>query len=138
MDFHTSAFRALPLTCTIDGLAHLVSDDAAAAGVAAGRGTYAAVCGHMVHAAALVSSAGRPCRLCSLHFDAHQAAVDAGPGARRAHRRRQGGRTRLQRLLGQLRTLVPSESSRRPSDALGLSMETSGTSHQLECRKTML
>ncbi len=59
------AFYTSSLTCTVDGLAHLVSDDAAAEGVLARRGTYAALCGHMVHVAALVSSTGRPCQLCN-------------------------------------------------------------------------
>ncbi len=59
------AFYTSSLTCTVDGLAHLVSDDAAAEGVLARRGTYAALCGHTVRVAALVSSNGRPCQLCN-------------------------------------------------------------------------
>lgn len=78
------------LTCTVDGLAHLVSDDAAAAGIVAGRGIYMALCGHTVHAAAMVSAIGRPCPRCALH-----AQVLLEP------RNRVGGRrTRLRRLLG--------------------------------------
>lgn len=141
VDVRGPVFRTSPLTCTIDGLAHLVSDDAAAAGVAARRGTYAAVCGHTVHAAALVCSAGRPCPRCAVHFDAYCAAADAGPGARRTQRRRQGGRqggrTRLQRLLGQLRTLGPSESPRPSLGASRFSTRTEGTSDRLE-RRTII
>lgn len=80
------------LTCTIDGLAHLVSDDAAAAGIAAGRGIYTALCGHPVHAAAMVSATGRPCPRCALHTEA----IGEPVGRRRGG----GGRTRLRRLLG--------------------------------------
>ncbi|MGH3937672.1 MAG: hypothetical protein ACRDTG_03410 [Pseudonocardiaceae bacterium] len=78
------------LTCTVDGLAHLVSDDAAAAGIAAGRGTYIALCGHTVHAAAMVSAIGRACPRCALHVEA----IPEPP------RRGNSGRARLRRLFG--------------------------------------
>lgn len=78
------------LTCTVDGLAHLVSDDAATAGIVARRGIYMALCGHTVHAAAMVSAIGRPCPRCALHVEALMA-----PQPRRV-----GGRARLRRLFG--------------------------------------
>lgn len=82
------AFHASSLTCTVDGLAHLVSDEAAAAGVVARRGTYIALCGHTVHAAALASSLGRPCPLCD-----QQAQVGSeSDKARSEPRRRRRGR----------------------------------------------
>lgn len=74
------------LTCTVDGLAHLVSDDAAAEGVIARRGTYAALCGHMVHVAALVSSTGRPCQLCNQQVQSGGAAARVEPQRRRLGR----------------------------------------------------
>lgn len=80
------AFHASSLTCVVDGLAHLVSDEAAAAGVVARQGTYAALCGHTVHAAAMVSSLGRPCQLCDLH------AQSGGDPAGAERRRRRHGR----------------------------------------------
>lgn len=83
--------RALSLTCTVDGLAHLVSDAAATAGVAARKGTYAALCGHTVHAAAMVCSAGQPCPRCALHV------TPLGAGE---PRRRRARPFRLRRLLG--------------------------------------
>lgn len=86
MESYTSS-----LTCTVDGLAHLVSDDAAAAGIAAGRGIYMALCGHTVHAAAMVSAIGRECPRCVLHVEA----------VREPARRAGGGRARLRRLFGQ-------------------------------------
>lgn len=81
------AFHASSLTCTLDGLAHLVSDEAAAAGIVARQGTYTALCGHTVHAAALASSLGRPCPLC-----AQQAQLGAGPAGAEPRRRRRGRR----------------------------------------------
>jgi hypothetical protein len=88
-------FPALSLTCTADGLAHLVSDDAAAAGIAAGRGTYGALCGHTIRVAALVSATGRPCARCALLVEMleRQATLPS------RHRRRRGGAW-LRRLLG--------------------------------------
>lgn len=80
------AFHASSLTCVVDGLAHLVSDEAAAAGVVARQGTYTALCGHTVHAAAMASSLGRPCQLCD-----HRAQSGDDP-ARDAPRRGRRGR----------------------------------------------
>ena len=46
------------MTCAADGLAHLVTDDAHAAGLAAGAGRYPALCGHQVAAAPLICPPG--------------------------------------------------------------------------------
>lgn len=135
MDVHEPVFRSSPLTCTIDGLAHLVSDDAAAAGVAAGRGTYGALCGHTVHAAALVSSAGRPCPRCAAHFETLHATVEVA--TRRTRRIRRSGGTRLQRLLAQIRTVAPSGSPRPLLGVFGFSIQAAGTGKRLERRKTV-
>jgi len=56
-----SAWTGPSLTCTADGLDHLVSADAAAHGIAARQGTYTAICGHLVYVAPLVSSPGPLC-----------------------------------------------------------------------------
>ena len=80
------ALHASSLTCVVDGLAHLVSDEAAAAGVVARQGTYTALCGHTVHAAAMASSLGRPCQLCDHRA---QSSVDL---AKDEPRRRRHGR----------------------------------------------
>ncbi|MFN2496393.1 MAG: hypothetical protein ABR608_10880 [Pseudonocardiaceae bacterium] len=127
MRFDMSGFHALPLTCTIDGLAHLVSDDAAAAGVAAGRGTYMALCGHTVHAAALVSSAGRPCARCGLRFDALRAEAGVEASNRRARRRGGGGgRSWRGRLLGHHPSLARPDSARLEAGVTALSTATGG------------
>jgi hypothetical protein len=68
----------MALTCTLDGLAHVVSDDAAVAGIIAGRGVYTALCGHGVHAAAMICSAGHPCPHCTQQV---QEKLDATVGA---------------------------------------------------------
>lgn len=60
-----SAYAASSFTCTVDGLDHLVSDDAAARGIAARQGTYTAMCGHVVYVAALVTCAGPLCPRCA-------------------------------------------------------------------------
>lgn len=64
MHFVESTHSYLSFTCTIDRLNHFVSDNAAAIGLTAGRGTYSALCGHLVYAAALASSSGPPCPGC--------------------------------------------------------------------------
>jgi hypothetical protein len=96
------AFHASSVTCTVDGLAHLVSDDAAVAGIAAGRGVYAALCGHLVHAAAMVSSLGRPCPRCAASFTvtARHAELSVRSATGEPRRRIRSGRKRLRRLLG--------------------------------------
>jgi hypothetical protein len=52
-------------TCSVDGLDHTVSDDAVASGLAARRGIYTALCGHLVHVTALASAAGPSCQRCA-------------------------------------------------------------------------
>lgn len=52
------------LTSTADGRDHLISEQATAAGLAAGRGEYVALCGHLVMAAPLVVPPGPTCVDC--------------------------------------------------------------------------
>lgn len=51
-----------PITCCVDGQAHDVTDEDAAAGHRTGE--YRAVCGYRVVAAALAAPVGRPCARC--------------------------------------------------------------------------
>ena len=81
----SSGTRVLPMTCTVDGFAHLVSDDALAAGLTTASGLYAAQCGHQVAAAPLISPPGPPCPRCTLA---------AAPGPAGASRHRRSGRWR--------------------------------------------
>lgn len=62
-----------PVTCTVDGLAHLVTD----AALAAHRGTYIAICGHSVVAAPMVCPVGRSCERCAAQIEAAQRSVSA-------------------------------------------------------------
>jgi hypothetical protein len=91
----SSDIRTAPLTCAVDGLAHAVSDEAAAAGIASRTGTYSALCGHMVHAAALICATGRPCPRCALQVQTRRTASvpQDTRGTRTWHER-------LRRLLG--------------------------------------
>ncbi|MDP8931016.1 MAG: hypothetical protein M3O70_21195 [Actinomycetota bacterium] len=79
----------LPVTCTIDGLAHLVTDAAMAIALAAQQGRYPAICGHSVHAAPMACPIGQPCQRCAAHIEPPQRPVSArrrhqpGPGRRR-------------------------------------------------------
>jgi hypothetical protein len=92
-----SASAASSFTCTVDGLDHLVSDDAAVRGIAARQGTYTAMCGHVVYVAALVSCAGPLCPRCA------QLAHEVQPPASVPLDRDSGrGRARLARLIGLL------------------------------------
>ena len=84
-------------TCTVDGLDHLVSDDAAARGIAARQGTYTAMCGHVVYVAALVTSAGPLCPRCAQLAQEVQLPVSV-PLSRDSGR----GRARLTRLFSLL------------------------------------
>lgn len=106
MGFHVSS-----VTCTVDGLAHLVSDDAAEAGIVTRRGTYGALCGHIVRSVAMVSVAGQPCRRCSLRFDTLRVVVSGQLATRRPSRGRHARRNRLQRLLDHHLTWAPSQLS---------------------------
>ena len=90
-----SAWTGPSLTCTADGLDHLVSADAAAHGIAARQGTYTAICGHLVYVAALVSSPGPLCSRCAQSVTQVETAVTGQPG-----RRGQRGRAGLRRLFG--------------------------------------
>jgi hypothetical protein len=89
-----SKLRTSSFTCTVDGLDHAVSDNAAASGLAARQGLYTALCGHLVHAGALASSAGPSCPRCA-QLVTEVTAPTTGPYRHRHHRRR----TWLPRLL---------------------------------------
>ena len=94
-DGSTSGASSFTCTCTMDGIDHLVSDDAATLGIAARRGTYTAMCGHLVYVAALTSSAGPLCSRC-VHLT-HQVQAPVAI----SHRRNDGrSRARLGQLLG--------------------------------------
>jgi hypothetical protein len=90
-----SAWTGPSLTCTADGLDHLVSADAAAQGIAARQGTYTAMCGHLVYVAALVSSPGPLCSRCAQSVTQVETPI-TGPPGRRGQRERAG----LRRLFG--------------------------------------
>jgi hypothetical protein len=87
--FHTS-----PMTCVIDGQAHLVDEDEAVAGIAAGRGTYLALCGHLVHVAALVTSPGRPCPRCAFRLATRDTEAGGAAEPRPQHRKRRAKKRR--------------------------------------------
>ncbi len=63
------ASRCSPLTvsvaCRADGQVHEVTDEAIAAGGAASRWYWQALCGHMVCPAPLVTPGGGACRRCA-------------------------------------------------------------------------
>jgi hypothetical protein len=94
----SGGWRVAPLTCAVDGLAHVVSDEAAAAGIADRSGTYTALCGHRVHAAALICASGKPCPQCAQQVEASLASVPRQATVRR------GWQVRLRRLLGRAST----------------------------------
>jgi hypothetical protein len=82
----------LSFTCTVDTLNHFVSDDAAALGLTAGRGTYRALCGHLVYAAALASSSGPLCPGCIQTVLTVAPPVTINHGRHRDHRHPRLGR----------------------------------------------
>jgi hypothetical protein len=90
-----SARGTSSFTCTLDGLDHLVSEDNATLGIMARQGTYTAICGHLVYAAALASRAGPLCSRCAQTAQEIQASVTVPPDRHGAR-----GRARLGRLLG--------------------------------------
>lgn len=71
----------LPITCSLDGQAHDITDDNLTAGQHTGQ--YQAVCGHLVLAAALAAPIGRPCPACT----AVSVTATTGPAHRSRHRR---------------------------------------------------
>jgi hypothetical protein len=87
----------LSFTCTVDKLNHFVSDDAAVLGLAAGRGTYGALCGHLIYTAALASSSGSLCPGCI------QTVLNIAPPVTIKHGRQRNHRhSRLGRLFSRL------------------------------------
>lgn len=95
--------RTAPFTCAVDGLAHVVSDEAAAAGIASRSGTYIALCGHTVHATALVCDTGRPCPRCTLQLESRTTGITQQARSMR-------WQLRLRRLLGRGSASMPGNS----------------------------
>ncbi|MBV9058088.1 MAG: hypothetical protein JOZ09_02875 [Pseudonocardiales bacterium] len=93
-----SQLRTSSFTCTVDGLDHAVSAEAAASGLAARQGIYTAVCGHQVHVTALASTAGPSCPRCAQLLN-HIRPPTANPPHHR-HRHRRTWLRRLLRALG--------------------------------------
>lgn len=56
--------RLFPYTDQLDGLAHLVTDDAVAAGIASRKGIYQACCGYVVTVTSLTAPDGATCARC--------------------------------------------------------------------------
>jgi hypothetical protein len=79
---HGITTRPATVTSTVDGRDHLISAHATAAGLAAGRGEYVALCGRAVVAAPLVVPPGPTC------FDCETALHRITTGTTTAHRRR--------------------------------------------------
>jgi len=75
--------RSTTMTCALDGRDHLISDQATQAGLAAGRGHYLAICGHLTVAAALAVPAGPTCWDCETAL--HRITTTASPTS--PHRR---------------------------------------------------
>ncbi|MGH3931370.1 MAG: hypothetical protein ACRDTF_15530 [Pseudonocardiaceae bacterium] len=69
------------MTSTGDGRDHLISEHAMTAGLAAGRGQYVALCGHLAMAAPLVIPPGPTCLDCQTAL--HRTTISAP-----THRRR--------------------------------------------------
>jgi hypothetical protein len=86
--------RKSSLTCTVDGLAYLVSDDAADAGILTGHGACIALCGHTVRIAPMVCPAGRSCPQCARLWTVLHA--EQGYRGSPSYRRRSVPRTWLQ------------------------------------------
>ena len=82
----TERLSCSPLTCQLDGLAHLVTDEAAHAGRLA-RGTYRAVCGALVRATPMVVPAGPPCLVCEMLRSTRTSLRGGLDMPRRRHRR---------------------------------------------------
>ena len=61
---HGLTSRSITVTSTADGRDHLISEQAPAAGLAPGHGSYLALCGHLVIAAPLAAPPGPTCRAC--------------------------------------------------------------------------
>lgn len=59
-----SGVRPIWMTSTMDGAEHAIMDEQMTAGLAAGRGVYAALCGAQVIAASLAAPPGRRCARC--------------------------------------------------------------------------
>jgi hypothetical protein len=61
---HGFTSRPITVTSTADGRDHLINEQTTATGVAHGRGTYLAICGHLVIATPLAAPPGPTCWDC--------------------------------------------------------------------------
>jgi hypothetical protein len=95
----TRETNTIPITCSLDGRAHNVTDGSLVAGQRTGH--YQALCGHRVSAAALATPLGRPCAECTAISAAQQQVPIVRPGRRSRHR--QSGW--LRRILHPRRTI---------------------------------
>jgi hypothetical protein len=89
----------IQITCSLDSQAHDVTDDSLIAGQRAG--SYQALCGHRVSAAALATRLGRPCAECA----SVSAAQQQVPMVRLGRRSRHGQSGWLRRILHPRRTI---------------------------------
>jgi hypothetical protein len=85
----------IPITCSLDGRAHHVTDDSVVAGQRTGR--YQALCGYRVSAAALATPLGRPCAECTAVSATQQQVPTLRPGRRARHRQSGWLRRKLRR-----------------------------------------
>jgi hypothetical protein len=74
--------RPTAMTSTLDGRTHLLGEQATTAGLVAGHGEYAAICGRRVVAASLVTPPGPTC------LDCETALHRATTASTTSHRRR--------------------------------------------------
>jgi hypothetical protein len=80
----TRKTNTIPITCSLDGRAHNVTDDSLVAGQHTGH--YQALCGHRVSAAALATPLGRPCAECTAVAATQQQVPTLRPCRRARHR----------------------------------------------------
>ena len=81
--------RPTAMTSTLDGRTHLLGEQATTAGLVAGHGEYAAICGRRVVAASLVTPPGPTCLDCETAL--HRSTTTSTT----SHRRRDGLLARL-------------------------------------------
>ena len=79
----TRKTNTIQITCSLDGQAHNVTDDSLVAGQRAG--SYQALCGHRVSAAALATPLGRPCAECTAVSATQQQVLTVRLGRRSRH-----------------------------------------------------
>jgi len=82
----SSAIRAIPITCRVNGQAHDVTDESAAVGREAGG--YEALCGYVVVPAPMITPVGRSCPDCTAVLAPQQSDPTTASGRRPRHRKR--------------------------------------------------